>query len=227
MELVLLELDRLRAERRAFASDEIRLEEDPTPKLRGHAAVFDQETELFPGYREVIRRGAFKATLRAPERPQMALWNHDAGRSLAIVGGKPPLRLWEDDRGLGFEFEIPMDVSDGRDLLARMRRGLVRGASFGFRVVKAPETLSEGVFLREIQEVDLWEVSPVSFPQYVGTDVAVKSRDAVRRRLAELEARALTDPELRRMIEGAPAELRPPARPLRREARAREIAGRL
>jgi HK97 family phage prohead protease len=180
-------------ERRALAG-ETRLEEtDRAPVVRGYAAVFDQETELWPGYREVIRPGAFKATLE-DQAPKLALWNHETSEPLASTRGRPPLRLFEDHHGLGFEFTIP-PTQRGREIVGHMQGGVIDSMSFGFRTLKADErarNTAQGVILvREIQEVKLFEVSLVSFPAYAGTEAQLRAardrrvqRDEARRRVA-------------------------------------------
>ena len=190
--------------------------------VTGYAAVFNSETELFPGSREVIRPGAFTRTLR-DDPPQAALWNHLTEHPLARTTGRPPLRLWEDDHGLGFEFEPP-PTQVGRELLILLRQGIVDGASFGFRALEAPETARNGpdgvTIVRELREVELFEVSPVTFPAYAATEAKIRRLEAVARR-------GLTDPSFRAVFDRAPPELRAPSRwNPRRDALEREL-GRL
>jgi len=227
------ELDRLDHDRRALAL-EVRLDEDSgPPRIRGYAAVFNQETTLFEGYREVIRPGAFKASLERGEADgsaQKALWNHDPGAPLASVRGRPPLRLWEDEHGLGFEFEANLHTSQGRDMVAMLRAGLVEGASFGFRAVDAPElarNTGQGVeILRELRAVDLFEVSPVSFPQYAGTEAVLRRLEHLADvdRLGREADLGLTALDLRSIMNRAPVVWSPSRRPApRRDARAAEL----
>jgi HK97 family phage prohead protease len=209
-ELELLSLDR---ERRATAR-EIRVDDSgPAPRIKGYAAVFNRTTDLWPGYREVIRPGAFRKTLEDTEAPKLALLEHESRASLASTWGSPPLRLWEDEHGLGFEFEAPIDLFDGRELVTRLRRGLLGGMSFGFQAVSAPESVqTDRTILRELLEVRLYEVSPVAFPAYSGTSANLR---ALR---ADFEARALTDPRIRAAIQASPGKLPARAAPRRTEA---------
>lgn len=155
-------------------------------KLIGYAAVFDQETRI-ADFREVIRRGAFAASL-ASGRDTLALVDHDSGRVLARTKSGT-LRLSEDERGLKFEIDVP-DTSAGRDVLALAARGDLGGASFGFTVADGGDVWTGDK--RELRSVALHEVSIVqSFPAYGGTTVQARSRPtartAVGRRLALLE----------------------------------------
>ena len=160
-------------ERRAYKSSEIGLEtrEEGPPVIKGHAAVFNV-VESGGWFREQVAPGAFTASLK--EDDIRALWNHDT----AVVLGRNrsgTLKLWEDERGLAVEI-TPPDTQLARDLIETIKRGDVTQMSFGFQVKKATWTEEENQDdLRTIEEVKLWEVSPVTFPFYKGTDVNVKA----------------------------------------------------
>ena len=140
-------------------------------KIVGYAAVFDKPTDLYFGVREVIRRGAFKTALEKKSDIR-AFWNHDSN----IVLGRTKsgtLTLTEDERGLHAEITPPASASQ---YVESIERGDVSQMSFGFRVVKDAWTKeSETKMLREIQDVELFEVSPVAFPAYKQTSVKVRS----------------------------------------------------
>src|SRR5689334_21821817 len=124
-------------ERRAFAFTqvEMRTSHTGTPRMVGHAAVFNSLSEPLPqlgGAREVIRPGAFSKTIR--EQDVYALFNHDENMPLAR-SGNGSLFLKEDKRGLSVEI-VPTDTTYARDLLTNMREGLINKMSFGFETVK-------------------------------------------------------------------------------------------
>lgn len=159
-------------ERRGFAG-EVRIEEDASglPRIRGYAAVFNQETQLWGDYYEVIRPGAFGKSLR--EKPDVVgLWQHDSAWPLGRTSAGT-LTVWEDDHGLGYEIRPDQTPTNQDRVFSPLRRGEVRGSSFGFRALRAPETLSGDKILRELEEVELHEVSPVTFPAYAGSDSAL------------------------------------------------------
>tara|TARA_B100001146_G_scaffold102210_1_gene90521 strand:+ start:2724 stop:3464 length:741 start_codon:yes stop_codon:yes gene_type:complete len=160
-----------------FASmvpQEIRVEGVGTVRrIIGHAAVWDSETKLFDGYHEVVRRGAFAKTIR--ESDVLGLFNHDPNIPLGRLSAGD-LVLDEDERGLRYEIEIDHEDSDARSVVRKIQTGKVRGSSFGFRAVKAPETVREdGSVLRELREVQLFDVSPVVYPQYAETDTQLRA----------------------------------------------------
>ena len=146
---------------------------DGAKTINGTAAVFNAEAEIMPGFREIVRPGAFTRTLKTAD--VRALLNHDPnfvlGRNKAGT-----LKLWEDEKGLRYAIEPP-DTSFANDLLVSIGRGDVTQSSFGFRVVKDrwTEDVAAKTILRELLEVKLFDVSPVTFPAYAQTDVYVRS----------------------------------------------------
>lgn len=161
-------------ERRALAA-ELRAQ---GRRLVGYAAVFDAEARIGEGWTEVIRPGAFAASL-AGGRDVLALVDHDPARVLGRTRSKT-LRLAEDARGLAFEIDVP-DTQDGRDVLALAERGDLGGMSFGF-VAKDQRRQGDR---RELRAVELHEISVVSaWPAYDGTEVQARARAAEPPRLA-------------------------------------------
>lgn len=154
-------------ERRSFQI-ETREDGDGTT-IRGYAAVFDQVENG-----EVIRKGAFKKTLREAKDIK-AYWSHDAAgsRVLARTSNKT-LQLGEDDKGLWVRMTPNADTTWGKDALASVARGDVDQMSFGFSPVTAAYKTIDGDNVREIKEVKLYEVSLVSEPWYTGTSAAVR-----------------------------------------------------
>jgi len=159
--------------------------------LVGHAAVFNQRTNL--GYfDEVIKRGAFKNTL-AEGADVRALVDHDPSRIIGRTkdGGKTgTLRMRTDRIGLLTEIEVA-DTQAGRDLMESVRRGDIDGMSFGFYVRKNGDNVveeSDGTLLRELRDLDLFDVSAVGFPAYSQTDIAEKNSNT-----PNFEARTITD----------------------------------
>lgn len=175
------------SERRALAA-ELRAQ---GRRLVGYAAVFDAEARIGEGWVEVIRPGAFAASL-AGGRDVLALVDHDPARVLGRTRSGT-LRLAEDARGLAFEIDVP-DTQDGRDMLALAERGDLGGMSFAFRPSTGGETWQGA--RRTLTAVDLREISVVqSFPAYEGTIVNARSAPAsvrlslARRQIEIAEAR--------------------------------------
>ncbi|MGE4086362.1 MAG: HK97 family phage prohead protease [Vicinamibacterales bacterium] len=142
--------------------------------LAGHAAVFNQRAEIYPGFFEEIAPGAFAESIRADDI--FGLWQHRSDQVLGRLRAKS-LRLAEDDVGLATEIDLPATAL-GADVAQLVGRGDVTGMSFGFNVLDQEWiTLPDGADLRIVKRVKLWEVSPVTFPAYDGTDLALRARD--------------------------------------------------
>lgn len=164
-------------ERRGFAVAglELRAADGGKRVLRGHAAVFGQLSDDLGGFREQIAPGAFAEALGKDDI--RALFNHDAnfvlGRNLSKT-----LRLSEDQRGLAFEIDVP-DTQTVRDLVVGpVERGDVSQMSFAFGVRPGGQDWAktdEGLTVRTLKKLRLFDVSIVTYPAYPQTDVAVRS----------------------------------------------------
>lgn len=176
-----------KVERRMIEAAELRLDgEGDDRTIRGYAAMFDAMSLPLGGFREVIRKGAFKKTVR--ESDIRALWNHDPNYVLGRKSART-LRLEEDEKGLITRI-LPPKATWARDLMESIDRGDVSQMSFGFRAVKDRWHIDEkGETLRELLEVQLFDVSPVTFPAYPQTEVHVRAvMDAVLTRMQAGEA---------------------------------------
>ncbi|MBM3577867.1 MAG: HK97 family phage prohead protease [Alphaproteobacteria bacterium] len=107
---------------------------------------------------DVVMAGAFARSLikRGASGVKM-LWQHQAAE---------PIGLWtsivEDSRGLKVEGRLDLSVARAREALSLMRKGAIDGLSIGFRTQRATTEKSSGV--RRLHEIDLWEISVVTFP---------------------------------------------------------------
>jgi len=164
----------MKRETRSFPFEaEIRTDGDGE-RIVGYAAVFNALSEEMFGFREIIRRGAFKKTIQ--ESDVRALFNHDPNFVLGR-NKSGTLTLSEDDKGLRIEIDPPT-TQIVRDLVMEpMRRGDIDQMSFGFRAVKDGWTKENGKDVRELLEVQLFDISPVTFPAYPQTEVSVRNID--------------------------------------------------
>lgn len=141
------------------------------PKIVGYAAVFHSLSEDLGGFRERILPGAFSKSL-AERTDVRALWNHDSN----YVLGRTPntLQVWEDDIGLRFEI-TPPETQWAQDLMKSIDRGDVTQTSFRFITEQDQFIHAEDeVVYRELIQVGLIEVSPVTFPAYEATNVQLR-----------------------------------------------------
>lgn len=152
--------------------------------LGGYAAMFNSRTTLWEGFDEIIVPNAFSKTL-SEQGDVRCLFNHDWSKVLGRTKSGT-LRLFEDERGLKFEVDIPNN-SYANDLVESMERGDINQCSFGFFITKEELDWDSDPVLRTILEVELYEVSIVSIPAYDDTEAAVmrgkQDKNAIETRL--------------------------------------------
>jgi uncharacterized protein len=137
--------------------------------LHGYAAVYNVESEDLGGFRERIAAGAFRSVLDADVR---ALLNHDPSQVLGRTKSGT-LRLFDEQRGLRFEVDLP-DSPLGENVREAVRRKDIDGASFRFRV---DEDSWQGD-LRTIETVkELKDVTVATFGAYPAASVELRTRD--------------------------------------------------
>lgn len=169
-------------ERRVFSVEELRVvrtpnDPDKMPTIEGYAAVFNKLSENLGGFVEKIAPGAFSKALRTSDA--RALFNHDVNYVLGRESSKT-LVLKEDGRGLHMLVHPP-DTQTIRDMvIAPIERGDIKEQSFGFMIARdAWDNIDERKSktpTRTIVEVSrIFDVSPVTFPAYPDTKVAVRS----------------------------------------------------
>ena len=139
--------------------------------LFGYASVFNSMSEDM-GFFEKVRPGAFARCIRENQDVR-ALINHNESMVLGRTAAKT-LRLKEDDTGLACEIDMP-DTSYARDLAVSIKRGDVNQMSFSFRCIKEDWAFPGGQSVRDLIDLDLYDVSPVTFPAYTDTVVGLRN----------------------------------------------------
>ena len=144
--------------------------DDQGYELRGYAAVFDKLSEDLGGFREVIKRGAFKPPLKNGDDVRL-LVNHNPDLLLARTASGT-LALDEDPTGLRVSADVA-DTQAGRDLRVLVDRGDMDQMSFAFRVLEDEwDVDEEDNLLRTITKVrELFDVSAVTYPAYPDTSL--------------------------------------------------------
>lgn len=140
-------------------------------RIVGYTAVFSQETvisTMFGGFRETIKKGAFARAI-AEEHDVRALRNHDADNLLGR-SSSGTLTLREDEKGLWVEI-LPPSTELAAETKELIKRGDLSGMSFAFVVTAEKWTRGKGeeLDMREILDVDLYDVGPVTYPAYPQT----------------------------------------------------------
>ena len=157
---------------------EVREAEGGGLRFTGHAAVFNSPTDIGP-FREQVAPGAFRRSIRTEGSDVRFLFNHEPDSVMArTLNGTLTLR--EDEVGLLAEADLDPSDFDVQRLLPKLRSGNVSQMSFGFRVVgpdgdEWSEPDEDGKQLRTLREVQLFDVSVVTYPAYDDTDAALNS----------------------------------------------------
>ncbi len=139
--------------------------------LAGHSAMFDSPTLIADYFIETIAPGAFDDALKE-KQDTVALFNHDRSALLGRVAAGT-LRLSTDSKGLRYEIDAP-DTAVGRDVVALVERGDLRGSSFSFVVDDERWTEDEGGKVKRtiLRVSQLRDVSVVTHPAYTDTSVS-------------------------------------------------------
>lgn len=151
--------------------------------IEGYASLFDAADQGG----DVVQKGAYAASLTrfaAEKRQVRMLWQHDPAQPIGIWD-----ELREDAKGLYVKGRILDAVEKGREAAALLAAGAIDGLSIGYRTRRAGKS-DKGQ--RLLMELELWEVSLVTFPMLpsarVGARVAAKGEPPVSETLRELAA---------------------------------------
>ena len=136
-------------------------------RFAGYASVFGN----VDAQRDVVRKGAFLRSLTSRVEPLRLLWQHLWNEPIGVIE-----RVFEDAHGLYVEGRLALEVARAREALSLMKSGIVRGLSIGYTVQRYRRNPDTGV--RELLEIDLWEVSLVTVPANHAAQVTVIKQDA-------------------------------------------------
>lgn len=165
-------------EKRIFAITPVELEErddDLRPRIVLRPIVFNVKSDKIEFFREIIRPEAIDRTLRE-KKDVRALVDHDTSKILGRLSANT-LQLAKERTGLRAEIDPP-NTSYARDLIVSIRRGDITGGSFSFRTITDQWHTEDGEETREILDMEVFEVSAVTFPAYPQTDAALRSHQA-------------------------------------------------
>lgn len=135
---------------------------DAAGRFAGYASVFDRLDESG----DIVMPGAFRKSLSKRGRQRIRLlFQHDP---------KEPVGIWEniaeDGFGLWVEGRLVPGVPRSDALRRLIERRAVDGLSIGFRTLRATRELAGGH--RRLWQIDLWEISIVTFPMMDAARIA-------------------------------------------------------
>ena len=157
---------------------EFKANQDAPRVFEGYGSVYG----VIDAYGDIVERGAFAETLRKSEdsgvMPAM-LWQHNSASPIGVWTS-----MTEDDYGLHVVGELA-DTVLGNEAYTLMKMGALSGLSIGYSVVR--EEYDRGRDARLLKQINLWEVSPVTFPANGDARVeAVKTTDSSYRGLERI-----------------------------------------
>lgn len=171
--------------------------------MKLHGAIFEIEAKAisesgeFVGYASVFGKEDLGADVVMPGAFANSLQKRGAGgiKMLRQHDSRDPIGIWtslkEDSRGLQAEGKLILSTTRGKETHELLKAGALDGLSIGFRTVKDRYDAKKRV--RFLEEIDLREISIVTFPMAEDATVAaVKSDKASRsllRAINELNAR--------------------------------------
>jgi HK97 family phage prohead protease len=182
---------------------------DPDGAIEGYASLFGEVDQA----RDMVMPGAFTQTLKARGLRRIPmLFQHDPAEPVGVW-----LEIAEDFRGLRARGRLIPDVMRAKELLSLIKAGAIDGLSIGYRTVRGQ--IDPKTRVRRLYQVDLWEISIVTFPLLNGARVSsVKDAAPKPSRL-----RVAAEAEWRAMLAGdVLSEPRAPRVPLASRLRERD-----
>lgn len=160
---------------------EVRAGDDGGILVEGYAAVFNEEADIGGFFREKIDPGAFSDAIGRDD--VVFLINHD-GLPLARTGSGT-LTLSQRERGLHISSRLNPEDWDVQRILTKMERGDLNKMSFAFFPEVQEWDDSGDMPLRTIKKASLHDVSIVTTPAYDGTEIGLRSLEAMRKEQAK------------------------------------------
>lgn len=168
-------------ERRFVKGAQVRAKQGDKPGIEGYGAVFGEEYVLYDSptlrFVETVKSGTFTRALQEKQDVR-CLFNHEPDNILGRTANNT-MQMVQDSKGLHFDTDIDVRTRIGADVRCFIERGDVTGCSFSFSVQKQTRTeVEEGDKLtihRDIEDVDLYDVGPVTYPAYEGTSVGTRA----------------------------------------------------
>lgn len=156
---------------------EVRKHEDGHRTLSGFAAMYDSLSGDLGGFREKIQPGAFRSAFEQGADIK-AFWNHNSDHVLGRTTSGT-LRLFDDPQGLRIEIDPPESAAN---FIEAVDRGDVSQMSFGFSVNENGDRVElddDGMVIRTLTDIRLFEVSPVAMPAYPATSISARTIEGI------------------------------------------------
>ncbi len=173
---------------------------EETRHVEGYALLFNKDSQPMWGG-DLIERIAPTALDGVLEKSDvLCLMNHDERRGVLARYrmGEGSLKLEVDEKGLRYSFDAPVTAL-GDELIESLKRGDISESSFAFTVKDDSwDEREDGTYVRTILKFNrLFDVSPVYYPAYEDTTVALRSinerREKARKDLEERKEKEMKE----------------------------------
>ena len=144
--------------------------------IAGHASLFGAADQGG----DVVQKGAYAAALARLKREGVGvkmLWQHDPTRPIGVWD-----EVGEDERGLFVKGRLLLEVQAAREAHALLQAGAIDGLSIGYRTLRSEKGAGGR---RLLHEIELWEVSLVTFPMLPQARVQAAEAEAAEADLAQ------------------------------------------
>jgi hypothetical protein len=146
-------------------------------KFAGYASVFG----IIDSQNDVVMKGAFQNSLKKRAGDVKLLWQHQVGEPIGVFS-----LIREDSHGLYVEGRLLLDLQRGREAYSLLKNGAIKGLSIGYSVVAADYNGDDNI--RLITDLQLWEISLVTFPANEAAVVtSVKENPSLRTERSNLD----------------------------------------
>ncbi|QAS51829.1 phage major capsid protein [Halobacillus litoralis] len=129
-------------------------------------------------FREKIAPGAFQKAIENRSKEIDFLAEHDSKKVLSSTRNDS-LTLREEQEGLYMDATISQ-TSWGRDYYQLITDGLIGSMSFGFRSIRDSWSMEDGLHIRTVHELELYEISAVKDPAYSQSMISARNIDLVK-----------------------------------------------
>ena len=164
---------------RKFMSTDQKMSITSDGTISGYASLFNISDQSG----DIVKPGAFETSLKERLSKNVSikmLWQHDPSKPIGVWH-----EVFEDEKGLFVSGKLIKELPLGAQVLILLEAGAIDGLSIGFRTSKSSKGASGERFLTQ---VELWEVSLVTFPMQI--DARVKLSES---KSNDLELKGLLD----------------------------------
>ncbi len=139
----------------------------------GRFSGYGSKFNVVDNQRDIVLPGAFAKSIKDRTTEIKLLWQHRQDEPIGVFD-----EIREDTIGLFVSGRIMLDVQKGKEAYSLLKNGAINGLSIGYSPIQY--TIDADTGTRILKEVELWEVSVVTFPANEhATVTAVKASDDI------------------------------------------------